>query len=600
MTPPDDAQATPTTLPIASGRRVLREVWRIIARRPWRLAGLVALLVTAAAAGIVPPLALGAVVDVVSAGDDDPLRVWWLGGGMVAAVIVGAALSALGAIAASQMFERMLAELRERMVDAALRMPQSRLERAGSGDVIARAGDDVAEVSNAIPSVVPAIVGALFTIVVTLFGMAAIDGWYALALIVLVPVHILAVRGYLRTAPQIYAAERAAMSARAQNLLDALRGIDTVRAYGLAHHQLERIATVSWSVVRWSMRARAVQNVFFARLNVAEFLGMAGLLVAGFLLAQNGQGSIGGTTAAMLLFLRLFGPINQLLFVVDDMQSALASLGRIIGVIDDDAHKNAGTDAVGPGAPSPTGSTVPVVRALPPGSVEVTSVGHAHVAGHPVLIDIDLSAAPGERVAIVGASGAGKSTLAAVVAGVHLADTGSVRTAGAVMLVTQDVHVFDGTLRENLTLAAPAADDARLTAALSTVGAGRLLALLPGGLDEPLGASATNLTPADAQQIALARVVLADPAIVVLDEATAEAGSSEAGVLEGAAAAAARGRTALVVAHRLTQAAAADRVVLMEHGRILEQGTHSELVAANGRYARLWRAWSAGDGAARD
>jgi ATP-binding cassette subfamily C protein len=579
MTPADGVRATTEALPIAGGRRVLREVGAVIGRRPWRLGLLIVVLVAAAAAGIVPPLALGAVVDVVAAGDADLSRVWMLGAAMAVAVVAGSVLGAVGMVAASGMFERMLAELRERMVESAFRLPQARVERAGTGDVIARAGDDVAEVSGAIPTVVPALVGALFAIVVTLVGMVALDIWYAVALLVLIPIHVFAVRGYLRTAPGVYAAERAAMATRAQRLLDSLRGIDSVRAYGLAQPHREGIAAASWSVVRWSMRARMIQNVFFGRLNVAEFVGMAGLLIVGFVLVSTGAGTIGGTTAAMLLFLRLFGPINQLLFVVDELQSAFASLGRIVGVISMERDPQ----------------SIPAARpAAPGGSLRIASLGHSYVPGHPVLSDIDLWVRPGERVAVVGASGAGKTTLAALVAGVHDAETGHVEAAGPVMLVTQEVHVFDATLRENLSWAAPAADDTRLTDALTRVGGERLLRRLGGGLDEPLGASGASLTPAEAQQIALARVLLADPAIVVLDEATAEAGSSEAGLLESAAVEATRGRTALIVAHRLNQAAAADRVVLMERGRIIEQGKHDDLVAAGGSYARLWNAWSGG------
>ena len=265
------------------------------------------------------------------------------------------------------------------------------------------------------------------------------------------------------------------------------------------------------------------------------------------------------------------------------MQSALASLGRIVGVL---------TAGETPKSVPLSGGEASSAHPLASGGVRISEVDHSYVAGHPVLTGIDLTLVPGERVAIVGASGAGKSTLAALVAGVHTAETGRVETVGSVMLVTQEVHVFDGTLRDNLTLVRPGADDAALLDALAQVGAKGLIARLPGGLDEPVGAAAVALTPAEAQQIALARVLLADPAIVVLDEATAEAGSSDAGLLEGAAEAATRGRTALVVAHRLTQAASADRVVLMERGRIVERGTHAELVAAEGAYARLWKAWS--------
>lgn len=575
-------------LPLASARDVARELRRSLPGGWWRLPALIAVVLGAAGAGLVGPLALGGVVDAVGAGDDAPALAGLLAAAMAGAVLIGAVLSAIGMVAASRLFESALADLRERMVDTALHLPPTRVERAGTGDLIARAGDDVAEVSDAIPRVVPALAGAAFTIAVSLVGMAVIDRWYALALVAVTPLHVIAVRRYLRTAPGFYAAERAAMADRAQHLLDALRGIETVRAYGTASTHLNRISTASWTVVRWSMHARGIQNLFFARLNAAEYLGMAGLLVVGFVLVSNGNGTVGGTTAAMLLFLRLFGPINELLFVVDDLQSALASLSRIVGVVraaEPGAHRQ---DRGRPGLSS--GTATP-----PDGDVELREITHAYAPGRPVLRAVSMRVAEGETVAVVGASGAGKSTLAAIAAGVHDPVEGGVRRPSSVALVTQDVHVFDTDLRENLTLAAPAALDTDLLVALRRVGAESLVSRLPGGLDEPVGASGTPLSASDAQHLALARVVLADPAFVVLDEATAEAGSTEAGRLEDAALAAVEGRTALVVAHRLSQAAAADRVVLLDAGRVHEEGTHDDLRSAGGAYARLWEAWSRPD-----
>ena len=569
--------ATADRLPIADARTVWREARRSLAGRAWQLAALAAVLTAAAAAGIVSPLALGAVVDGANSGaaSGDPAVVWMLGFWMAASILLGALLGAVGVIGASRLIELTLADLRERMVDTAFRLPQSRIERAGTGDLISRAGDDVAVVAEAIPSVVPALAGSFFTIAVTIVGMAVIDPWYALVLLVVVPVHVLAVRGYLRHAPQVYAGERSAMADRAQHLLDSLRGLESVRAYGLAPEHIGRIARVSWAVAGWTMRARAIQNVFFARLNAAEFLGMGGLLVVGFVLVSNGSGSIGGTTAAMLLFLRLFGPINELLFVVDELQSALASLGRIVGVITAD--------------PQPQPMRVDTAAA---GSLRLTAVTHSYVEGHDVLRDVHLELSPGETVAVVGASGAGKSTLAALAAGVHEPVEGHVQRPDSIVLVTQEVHVFDATLRANLTLARAAATDEMVLDALGRVGAARLVSRLAAGLDEPLGSSGTALAPAEAQQLALARVLLADPELVILDEATAEGGSRDADRLDRAATEVGRARTVLIVAHRLSQAATADRVLLMEHGRIHEQGSHAELVAAGGRYARLWRAWS--------
>ncbi len=224
--------------------------------------------------------------------------------------------------------------------------------------------------------------------------------------------------------------------------------------------------------------------------------------------------------------------------------------------------------------------------------------------GRSVVDDVDVRIAPGSSVALVGLTGAGKSTLAKLVAGIHDPVRGRVEiggvgrgripTADAVrtcVLVSQETHVFSGTVADDLRLAAPDATDDELTAALAAVGADDWVRSLPDGLATVVGAGGTAVTATEAQQLALARVALLDPSVLILDEATAEAGSAGARRLDRAAAALGRGRTTVTVAHRLSQAALADRILVVEDGRIIEDGSHTDLVAAGETYARLWAAW---------
>jgi ATP-binding cassette subfamily C protein len=292
-------------------------------------------------------------------------------------------------------------------------------------------------------------------------------------------------------------------------------------------------------------------------------------------------------TAAALYFLRLFGPIGGLLFTFDRFQSMGAALSRLVGI------------ATLPPAAAPNADA-----AVVPGAIAFVGVGHEYVPGKPILREINLRIAVGERIALVGATGAGKTTLGAIAAGALQPSAGKVlvddrpldpdvsAAYSRMFLVNQDAHAFAGTVRDFLTLARPEAADEDVRHALTATSADRWVAALPDGLETVIGDAGHQLTPDQVQHLALARIVLGDPWFVVLDEATAEAGSTGARVLEQAAEAAVRGRTALVVAHRLTQARTADRILVMHDGEVAEEGTHERLLALDGRYAELWRAWS--------
>ena len=413
--------------------------------------------------------------------------------------------------------------------------------------------------------------------------------WRFLLIIALVtPLYIVASRRYLAVAPERYAAERASMADRARKLLEAIHGRATVRAYRMEEEMHERIRVTSQAVVDHGFSARVTMIVLQVWMSVGEFLILAGGLVIGWLAVGNGDLTVGAVTAAMLMLIRLRGPLMMFMRVLDTVQSGYASLTRIVGVVID--------------PPAPVADSG--ARA-PHGEVVMDDVSFSY-GGDWAVRDVSLTIRPGETVALVGASGAGKTTVAALLAGLRIPDEGSVTVDGVevsslsdaervarLAMISQDVHVFSGTLREDLTLAKPGATDEELLDALARVRADWVHDLVD-GLDTEVGARGHQLDPVEAQQLALARILLLDPKVVVMDEATAESGSAGAGDLEAAAEVVTRDRAALVVAHRLDQAARADQVLVMEAGEVVECGTHAELVAAGGRYTDLWSAWSRG------
>ena len=573
-------------LPIATGSRCWSFLSNELRSRRRMTAITLAVSAVAAAMSLIPVYVFGVLVDRVIDGAPTSTIVVVVAVITVAAVI-GGVFTAISTYLISKVGEALLAALRERVLGRALHLPISTLERVGKGDLLSRVGDDVAVMAKSIGEVIPNIVSALLLVSLSVVAMLSLDWRLGLAGMVAIPMYVAALRWYLPRSAPLYAAERVAMGARSQALISSMQGARTVRAYGLEDAHLLEIDTASGKARDIGIDVFRLFTRFGSRSNRAECVGLSVILAAGFVFVQQGHVTVGETTAAALLFHRLFNPIGMLMFSFDDVQSAGASLARLVGVIDIPDERSPGTGA----RPADT-------------TLEVTDLRHSYDTGHEVLHGIDLTVAAGETVALVGSTGAGKSTIAAIAAGSIEPTSGQVRIGGATLaelgadglrrhiaIVSQEVHVFAGPLIEDLGLAAPEAGREDVRAALATVGAQEWVDALPNGLDTVVGEGGHELTSAQSQQLALARLVLADPSVAVLDEATAEAGSSGARDLELAARAATKGRSTLVVAHRLTQAAAADRVVVLEHGRILEQGPHDELVSAGGRYAQLWAAW---------
>jgi len=574
-------------LPIATGAQTWAAVGELLRPHRTLAIGGFTVLIAATAVGLLTAPLLGYIVDLVVQGRPASASIAPVIALALVAVIAGA-LSAVGISLIARLGEGMLARLRERFVERALRLPLEQVEQAGSGDLTSRVTGDVRVVADGVRHAMPELGRSVLTIVLTVGAMALLDWRFLLVALLVVPLQLHTARWYVRRAIPLYASQRVAVGAQQQQLLDTIGGAQTVRAYRIADEHVDRVTKRSQSAVTLVIRGIHLATRFYGRLNLAEFIGLSAVLVTGFLLVGGGSATIGTATAAALYFHGLFGPINVALALVDDAQAAAASLARLVGVADlpvrsEPRHPQAPLDS----------------------SVKVAHVDFAYLPGRPVLENVDVDIGPAERVALVGASGAGKTTLAKLIAGIHRPSGGSISLGGAaledlgpagirriVALITQEVHVFAGALVDDLRLARPAATDDEICAALHQVGALDWAQALPSGLATVVGEGGHRLTVTQAQQLALARLILTDPPIAILDEATAEAGSAGARVLEAAAAAALAGRTGLVVAHRLTQAAQADYIVVLDGGRVVETGAHAELVAAGGRYAALWDAWS--------
>ncbi|GAA1246448.1 ATP-binding cassette subfamily C protein [Microbacterium phyllosphaerae] len=574
--------ATPL-LPIATGARVRVVIGMLLRRHRGRTVGVSVLFLAASGLGIVLPACLGRVVDAVSSDAGLAVIAGWVAGAGAGAV-GAAAVMLWAARVLTGLVQDLLADLREDVFASAMRLPVSTVDDGETADLLSRVTGDVDAVAEAGGNVVPVLLSAGFAIGVSVIALTALDPWLALAGVASVPFYVLGTRAFLRRSRVVFREVRVREAARSQAVLDAVEGIETLTALNEQHHALARVAARAEDSIRMQIEGVRVRNRLFRWINGGELVGLGAILATGFLLHANGAITVGMVTTAALVFHRLFDPVGQLIFGLDDIQRAAIGLARLVGVIDLAPE----TDSAASGtAASGTARTVGDHARV---ELDLQDVGYRYPSTGRGVVDVTLRVEPGTTAALVGSSGSGKSTLARVIAGHHLPESGSVRLEPAATTpyyVSQELHQFRGSLADNLRLVAPDASQDELVAALVAVDAEWAVELLASVAPAPLDEGRI-------QQLAIARALLANPALVILDEATADIGLHHRDAVESAIRVLRRDRTTVLISHRLEPVSTAEQIAVFADGRVAQLGTHDELLAADGPYRSFWLAQSAG------
>ncbi|WP_326584702.1 ABC transporter ATP-binding protein/permease [Streptomyces sp. NBC_00481] len=588
VAPPAYDPAAPTTantLPVGAPATVRAYVAELFRRHRRAFVLLITVNTVAVVASMAGPYLLGALVERV-ADDARELHLELTATVFVVALVIQAVFVREVRLRGAMLGERMLADLREDFLVRSVGLPPGVLERAGTGDLLSRITTDIDRLANAMREAVPQLAIGVVWVALLLGGLAVTAPPLALAVLLALPLLIVGCRWYFKRAPSAYRSESAGYAAVAAVLAETVDAGRTVEAHRLGTRRIDLSNQRVREWTAWERYTLWLRSVLFPVINLTHTSILGSVLIIGGVFVLQGWIGLGQLTTGALIAQMLVDPINLILRWYDELQVAEVSLARLVGVRD--IEPEAGDPAVAPEGRH----------------VHADQVRFGYRDGVDVLRKVSLEVAPGTRLALVGPSGAGKSTLGRLLAGIYAPRDGSITLGGAelsrmpaedvrshVALVNQEHHVFVGSLRDNLLLARTAAQDAELWAALGSVDADTWARALDEGLDTEVGSGGFSLTPAQAQQIALARLVLADPHTLVLDEATSLLDPRAARHLERSLARVLDGRTVVAIAHRLHTAHDADVIAVVENGRISELGSHDQLVEADGAYAALWRSW---------
>ncbi|WP_336705496.1 ABC transporter ATP-binding protein [Micrococcus terreus] len=586
----------------------VRRTLQFAARYRGKLIFFLILSVLGAVLGVASPILAGDVVNAIVGGQDAPLIVR-LALLIAAVAVADAALSVVTRWLSSELGERIIYDLRTAVFDHVQRMPVAFFMRTRTGALVSRLNNDVIGAQSAISRTLSGVVMNVVSLVLTLAVMVSTSWQVTLISLVLLPVFLIPARLLGRRLAELTrtrANHNAAMGDQMTERFSA-PGATLVKLFGDPHRESREFAVRADRVRSAGVSISVRQSVFTTLLTLVSALALAAVYGVGGLQAIAGTLNPGDVVTLALLLTRLYAPLTGLANARVEIMSALVSFDRVFEVLDLEPLIQDAPDA----RPIPAGPVtleVEDVHFSYPSADQVSLASLEEVAvldrrgGQQVLHGISFTVRPGQTYALVGTSGAGKSTIASLLARLYDVGSGAIRYNGTdirdvtseslhatVGMVTQDGHLFHDTIRGNLTLAAPDATDEQIWDAIDRSRLRRVVEGLPDGLDTLVGERGYRLSGGERQRMTIARLLLASPRVVLLDEATAALDSTSERAVQEALAEALTGRTAVVIAHRLSTIRSADRILVVEDGRVLEEGPHAELLAAGGRYAELYR-----------